>query len=116
MEWHSEQLAGCELAWSAGSITMSGEIDAADAPMIENVLRTLLGAGSFVVDCRAVTFIDVAGLRMIAQVGVAATAVGAVVGLHCSPAVTETLNLCGLHELPGLVLTRDDHDSAGSSP
>ena len=69
-------------------------------------------------DCRDVTFLDVGGLRMLARVGAAATAAGAVVRLRCSPAVTETLSVCGLREIPGLVLDLDldldDHDSPGS--
>lgn len=110
MERHVEDLTGCEMAWSAGSITISGEIDAANAPVIEQRMRALLSAGNVVVDCRAVTFLDVAGLRMLAQLGVVATALSAVVRVLCSPTVTATVNLCGPHELCGLVL-----DHSGSS-
>nr|WP_296065374.1 STAS domain-containing protein [uncultured Actinoplanes sp.] len=93
---------------------MSGEIDAATAPVIEQRVRGLLSAGDVVVDCRAVTFLDVAGLRMFARIGDAAVTTGAVMRLLCSPAVIETFDVCGVRELPGVVLNPDDHDSPGS--
>jgi len=114
MEQRSEDSTGCEVGWSAECVAVSGEIDSANAPVIEQRIRGILSAGDVVVDCRAVTFLDVAGLRMLARMGDAAVALGAVVRLHCSPAVTETLNVCGVRELPGVVLNPDDHDSPGS--
>jgi anti-anti-sigma factor len=110
MERRSEDTTGGEVVWSAGRITVSGEIDFANATMIGRQLRDLLAPGSVVVDCRAVTFLDVAGLRMLAGLGAAAIDAGTVVRLCCSPAVTKTMNLCGLRELRGLILDRDDHD------
>src|SRR3954469_1470441 len=107
MERRSEDVTGREVVWSGGCITVSGDIDSANAPVIEQQMCALLGAGSVVVDCRAVTFLAVAGLRMLAQLGVAAIAVGAVVHLRCSRCVTETFSLCGMRELPGLVLDLD---------
>jgi anti-anti-sigma factor len=114
MERHSEDATDCEVVYSTGCITMSGEIDIANATVTGRRMCAHLTPGNVVVDCRAVTFLDAAGLHMLAQLGVAAIAAGAVVSLRCSPAVTETLNLCDVRELPGLVLDRDDHESPGS--
>ena len=114
MERQSEVLAGCEAEWSAGWIAVSGAIDAASAPGLGQRLRALVGPGQLDVDCRSVTFLDVAGLRMLAEVGATAHAVGATVCLQCSPAVTEMLTLCGVRELPGVALKHGSHDSPGS--
>jgi anti-anti-sigma factor len=114
MDRRSEDATGCQVGWPARCFTVSGEIDSVNAPMIEGRIRAFLSAGDVVVDCRAVTFLDVAGLRMLARTGVAAIAAGAVVRLQCSPAVTETLDVCGMRELPGVVLDLDDDDSPGS--
>ena len=114
MKQQSEVLAGCEVEWSAGWIKVTGEIDVANAPVIELRIRALLEAGDVVVDCGPVTFVDVAALRMLARVGNAAAAVSTVVRLRCSPVITETLALFDPCELPGMVLDRDDFDSPGS--
>ena len=114
MERRPEDSTGCEVAWSVGYITVSGEIDAANAAVIERRIRALINAGDVVVDCSAVTFLDVAGLRVLARTGVAAIDAGVVVRLRCSPAVTETLEVCGMRELPGVVLDLDDDDTPGS--
>jgi anti-anti-sigma factor len=114
MEQRTEVLTGCEVVWSVGCLTVSGEIDLANAPVIEQRIRALLGMGDIIVDCRAVTFSDVAGFRMLTRVGVAAIAADTVVRLRCSPGVLETLQLCGVREIPGVVLDRDNHDGPGS--
>jgi anti-anti-sigma regulatory factor len=85
-----------------------------NAPMIEQRIRALLGGGNVVVDCRVVAFLDVAGLRMLARVGIAAVTAGTVLRLRCSPAMMEMLNVCGVRELPGLELDLDDHDGPGA--
>ena len=90
------------------------EIHLANAPVIEQRIRALLGMGNILVDCRAVTFLDVAGFRMFTRVGVAAIAADTIVCLRCSPRVLETLQLCGVREIPGVVLDRDNHDGPGS--
>ena len=69
MERQSEALAGCEVVWSAGWIRVSGAIDVASAPALERRMGALVGPGEFVVDCRSVTFLDAAGLRMLAGLG-----------------------------------------------
>jgi anti-anti-sigma factor len=114
MEQQSEILAGCEVVWSPGVITMSGVIDMANAPAIERHMRGLIRSGDLVVDCRSITFLDVAGFRLLAQVGVMAMAAGATVCLQCSQVVTEMLTLCGVREIPGVVLKHEDHDRPGS--
>ena len=114
MERQSEVLTGCEVVWSVGCLTISGEIDLANAPMIGQRIRALMGVEHVVVDCRAVTFLDVAGLRMFHRMGAAAVAADTVVRLRYSPVVTETLTLCGVREIPGVVLDQDDHDGGGT--
>src|SRR5690242_9236071 len=114
MEQQTEVLTGCEVVWSVGCLTVSGEIDMANAPVIEQRIRALLAMGNILVDCRAVTFLDVAGFRMLTRVGVAAIAADMIVRLRCSPRVLETLQLCGVREIPGVVLDRDNHDGPGS--
>lgn len=114
MERQSEFLTGCEVVWSTGSITISGEIDVANAPALGQRMRALVRTGQLVVDCRSVTFLDIAGLRMLAEVGVAALAAGVTVCLRCSPVVTELMDLCGVRELPGVALEQDGRDSPGS--
>jgi anti-anti-sigma factor len=114
MKQQSEMLAGCEVAWSPGLITMSGVIDMANASAIERHMRGLIHSGDLVVDCRSITFLDVAGSRLLAEVGVMAIAAGATVCLQCSQVVTEMLNLCGVREIPGVVLKHENHDRPGS--
>jgi len=114
MEQQTEVLTGCEVVWSVGCLTVSGEIDLANASVIEQRIRALLGTGNILVDCRAVTFLDVAGFRMLTRVGVAAIAADTIVRLRCSPRVLEMLQLCGVREIPGVVLDRDNHDGPGS--
>jgi anti-anti-sigma factor len=114
MERQSEVLAGCEVVWSTGWIMVSGAIDLASAPALERRLRALVGPGELVVDCRSVTFLDVAGLRMLAGLGDLARAGGTTVCLHCSPEMTEMLTLCGVRELPGVALRPENDDSPGS--
>jgi len=114
MKRQSEVLAGCEVVWTPGLITLSGEIDVANAPALEQRMRALVGPEELVLDCRSVTFLDVAGFRMLAEVGLMAMAAGTTVCLQCSPVVTEMLNLCGVRELPGVALEHDSDESAGS--
>lgn len=114
MGWQSEVLIGCELLWSAGCIRVCGDIDLANASAVERRIRALIGLEDLIVDCREVTFVDAAGIRMLARVGAAAVAAGANVRLRCSPVVIETLKLCYVRELPGLTLDRGSHDSRRS--
>lgn len=114
MEQQSEVLAGCEVVWSPGRIRFSGAIDMANAPALGRRLRALLGPGQLAVDCRSVTFLDVAGLRMLAEVGLAALAANGTVCLQCSPVVTDMLDLCGVRELPGVALEHGSKDGSGS--
>src|SRR5512142_3131736 len=100
MERHSDDATDCEVVCSPGHISVSGEIDIANAAAIGRRIRAAMVAERLVVDCRAVTFLDVAALRMLTHLGAAARATGTVVCLRCSPAVAEMLDLCGLRELP----------------
>jgi len=113
MEWRSEDATECEVVCSPGCIAVSGEIDIANATMIGRRIRARLTPGRVMVDCRAVTFVDVAGFRMLTELGIAAIAAGAVIYLRCSPAVMGMVHLFG-RPLPGLVLDRDDYDSPES--
>jgi hypothetical protein len=65
-------------------------------------------------DCGLVSSLDVTNFRMLSELGVGALAAGATVRLRCSPAVTESLNLCGVRQLTGVVQNGDSHDSPGS--
>jgi anti-anti-sigma regulatory factor len=111
MEQHTEDATGGEVERSPGGITVSGAIDIANATVIGERMCALLTSGKVVVDSRTVTFLDVAGVRMLARFGLAALARGAVVCVRCSSAITETLAVCGVRELPGLQL---DHGGPGS--
>ncbi|MDI6105136.1 STAS domain-containing protein [Actinoplanes sp. NEAU-A12] len=99
-----EVVDGCEVVWSAGQIAVSGEIDVGNAEVIGERIRALLGPPVVTVDCAAVTFLDVAGMRMLARVGAAAAAVNTTVRLRRSPSVAETFALCNVDALPGIVM------------
>ncbi|OJF11200.1 STAS domain-containing protein [Couchioplanes caeruleus] len=120
VERQSEVVAGCEVVWSAGELAVSGEIDVANAAVIGQRIYALVGAPVMTVDCTAVTFLDVAGLRMLLRLGAAAAAKGTILLLHCSPAVWDTFGLCQVWDAPGLViepgtvLDRPDPDRPGS--
>ncbi|MFC6565455.1 STAS domain-containing protein [Actinoplanes utahensis] len=115
---HVEVMTGCELMWSADEIALSGEIDASNAALIGARIHALLGAPVVTVNCAAVTFLDVAGLRMLVRTGVAAAAADTIVRLRCSPAVLLTFQLCESRNPLGMVLQGDDpvvdgHDGDG---
>lgn len=110
MEWRAKNADVCEVVVRSGRVAVSGEIDVANAAVVGRRLRAHLNPGTVVIDCGAVTFVDVAGVRMLAGLGVAALAAGSVVCLRCSPALLETLALCGVRDLPGLTLDRDGSD------
>lgn len=108
MDRQPEVVAGCEVAWSADGITLSGEVDAGNAAVIGARIRALLGAPVVTVTCTAVTFLDIAGMRMLVHVGASAAVVDTIVQLRCSPAVLRTFQLCGLGSPMGMVLQGDD--------
>lgn len=114
--------AGCAVAWTDGAVGVAGEVDRANVHLVEHRIRAGIGdwAGgervidtvptgeaATVLDCTAVTFLDAAGVRMLARLGAAALAAGAVLTVLASPAVLLTVRLCGEPDLPGLVLRGD---------
>jgi anti-anti-sigma factor len=108
VEQQSEILGGCELLWVGAEVQLSGEIDLANVPLIEQRVLPLIANPVTVIDCRSVTFLDVGGVRMLARFGAAALSTNTVVHVRCSPSMTITLELCGFEELPGLALTHEE--------
>lgn len=108
MERRSEILEGCELVWSDDGIVLTGEIDPANVTLVEERVLPLIADPVTVIDCRTVTFLDAAGIRMLARLGSAALGANAVVRVRCSAPVTMSLRLCGFDELPGLSLIHED--------
>ncbi|GAA4605605.1 anti-anti-sigma factor [Actinoplanes octamycinicus] len=105
---HTELLLCCELTTSDGHLALAGEIDLANAAMIETRLIAALAHPVTELDCRAVTFLGAPGVRALLRVAAAALAAGITLHLHCSPAVAKTLDLCGCRRVPGAVLHRYD--------
>jgi anti-sigma B factor antagonist len=52
---------------NGGRLTLTGELDIATAPQVEEAARAMLakGVGNLVIDLRGLTFIDSSGLRML---------------------------------------------------
>jgi anti-anti-sigma factor len=100
----SEVLAFCELAWSDHGLVVTGEIDAANADALAERVRDLIADGGTVIDLAAVGFFGVAGARMLLSAGSFAHGTDRIVHVICSPAVWRVLYLCGMTDIPGLVL------------
>jgi anti-anti-sigma factor len=114
MERRSEDASGCEVAWSAGCVTVSGEIDISNATVVGQRMSSALNSGDLVVDLRAVSFLDVAGFRMLTRLGAEAAGSGVAVRVRCSRAVIEMMRLYGMSEVPGLHLDCGGHDGPES--
>ncbi|RAS70039.1 anti-anti-sigma factor [Lentzea atacamensis] len=104
----SERLADCELTRADDRIAVTGEIDAANAGAIADRVCGALGGTVVVVDLRAVTFFSAAGVHLLRRIAAAARTSDTIVQVLCSSAVRHTARLCGVTELPGLVLDRSD--------
>src|SRR5689334_14789802 len=95
---------GGEEASSIATVVLAGAIEGSNAAVIEERIRAHLGAHGVTVDGTAVDFLDVAGLRMIIRIGVAAVAQRTLVRLQCSPAILLVMALCDVSDIPGIVL------------
>ena len=104
----SERLTYCELTRTDDRVAVSGEIDVASAEAIADRVCGALTGTVTVVDLRAVTFFGAAGVHLLRKIALAACAADTIVHVPFSPAVRHTMDLCGVTELPGLVLDRSD--------
>ncbi|GAA2314599.1 hypothetical protein GCM10010149_77650 [Nonomuraea roseoviolacea subsp. roseoviolacea] len=82
-------------------LRLEGELDRATLPVLTRALAAMAGRGSFCVDLRGLTFIDVGGLRALVTVA-AGLSDGHVVTMRApSPQVRRLLVLTGWHQLTG---------------
>ncbi len=98
MEIKIENMKRCEL------VTISGQIDSASAPELEEQLLDLIEAGrrNLVINFRDVTFISSPGLKALLAAQVKARRripSGEVVISEITPKMREILELVGLHHL-----------------
>jgi anti-sigma B factor antagonist len=98
MEIKTDSMKRCEL------VTLSGEIDSATAPELEQSLLSLVDSGkkNLVLNLRDVTFISSPGLKALLAAQVKArrkVPAGEVVIAETSPKMREVLELVGLHHL-----------------
>ena len=98
MEIKVESMKRCEL------VTVSGQIDSASAPELEQQLLDLVGAGkkNLVVNLRDVTFISSPGLKALLAAQIRTRkklSPGEVVISEIPPNLKEVLDLVGLHHL-----------------
>ena len=98
MKIQIENMKRCEL------VTLSGEIDSASAPELEEKLVELIETGKrkLVLNFRDVTFISSAGINALLTAQVKArrrVPRGEVVISEIRPAMQDTLELVGLHHL-----------------
>lgn len=98
MEIKVEKMKRCEL------VTLSGQIDSANAPALEQQLLDLIEAGNknLVLNFRDVTFISSPGLKALLAAQIRTRKKmppGEVVIAEISPKMKEILDLVGLHHL-----------------
>lgn len=97
-------------------VKLSGEIDIATVPALSACLRPLVSGGSPVAaDLDQVSFIDAAGLGVLAAAARLAAAHGASLHVACArPQTRRLLRLTGLDRLVGLVGTTAEAVSAAT--
>lgn len=89
-------------------LRVSGEIDMASAPALEEALLVALADGRPVtVDMKDVTFIDSSGLKVIVSAAAESTAPAPLTLKDPSPAVRRVLELFGMEQLPHIRVTGD---------
>jgi anti-anti-sigma factor len=82
-------------------LRLSGEIDMASAPALEEALLVALADGRPVtVDMKDVTFIDSSGLKVIVSTAAESTPPAALTVKDPSPAVRRVLEIFGMTQLP----------------
>lgn len=111
MEIKVENMKRCEL------VTLSGQIDSATAPELEQTLLDLIDAGkrNLVLNFRDVTFISSAGLKALLAAQIKTRRklqAGDVVISEITPNLKDTLDLVGLHHL--FKFYEDDVQAVGS--
>jgi anti-anti-sigma factor len=76
-----------EMDASGGRLVLSGELDIATAPEVDEAARAMLSQGvrDLVVDLRGLTFVDSSGLRLLIVLNERATAEGWSLGLLGPP-------------------------------
>jgi anti-anti-sigma factor len=98
-------------------LTISGDIDSSTAPQLERQLLDLIEAGrrNLVLSCQGVTFISSAGLKALLAAQIKTrrqVPKGEVVLSQLSPALSETMELVGLHHL--FTMYETDTEAVGS--
>ena len=89
-------------------LRLSGEIDMASAPALEEALLVALADGRPVtVDMQDVTFIDSSGLKAIVSTAAESTLPAPLTVKDPSPAVRRVLELFGMEQLPHIRVTGD---------
>jgi anti-sigma B factor antagonist len=91
-----------QVVGDVGVIHIDGEVDTVHAPELREAAERLLGDGarSLVIDCRAIEFIDSAGLQAMVQSFKAAQAQGGTVTVRDPSEFTlKLLRLSGLDEV-----------------
>jgi anti-anti-sigma factor len=89
-------------------LRLSGEIDMASAPALEEALLVALADGRPVtIDMRDVTFIDSSGLKVIVATAAESTGHEPLTVKDPSPAVRRVLELFGMEQLPHMRVTDD---------
>ncbi len=111
MEIKVESMKRCEM------VTLSGQIDSATAPELEQTLLDLIDAGkrNLVLNFRDVTFISSAGLKALLAAQIKTRRklqAGDVVISEITPKLKDTLDLVGLHHL--FKFYEDDVQAVGS--
>jgi anti-sigma B factor antagonist len=111
METKIESMNRCEL------VTVSGEVDSATAPELEEALVSLIDAGkrNIVINLRDVSYISSAGLRALVSAQIKThrrVPRGNVVLSEASEALKDTLKLVGFHHL--FEIFERDVDAVGS--
>jgi anti-sigma B factor antagonist len=92
------------ISTSASGWTLSGEIDAHTAPVLEDAVSTLpSGTAAVSLDVSGVSFIDSSGLRVLIGLADRAGEAGRAVRIdHPSPTVARLVEITGLGEMFGL--------------
>ena len=85
-------------------LTVSGEIDLAVTPAVDELGRQCSGWTSLTIDLSDVTFIDVVGLRHLLEIGRSLAADAPLVLRHPSPQIHRMLDLGLAEAFPNLII------------
>jgi anti-anti-sigma factor len=87
-----------------GCVHVQGEIDVANAARLADVLAAAVAAGTTVVDCSALTFCGVAGVRAVLAAAAGVGVAGCLQLVELDPFVARTFRVLGCGALPWLEL------------